>query len=133
MSRPFVDFVHPADRERTSPRRPRCARNGSRVVHFENRYRARGGDWRWLRWSTRSDGEAWFAVAFDITERKETEQRLRGLLTDDHLVAYTQPILDQRRGTVAQEELLVRLRGTARTPRRSSRRPSSCPTSSAAG
>ena len=78
------------------------------VVHFENRCRARGGGWRWLRWSMRSDGEAWFAVAFDITERKETEQRLRGLLTDDHLLPYTQPILDQRRGTVAQEELLVR-------------------------
>src|SRR6476620_3504376 len=60
-----------------------------------------------------SDGEAWFAVAFDITEPKETELRLRGLLTDDHLLAYTQPILDQRRRTVAQEELLVRLRGSS--------------------
>jgi EAL domain-containing protein (putative c-di-GMP-specific phosphodiesterase class I) len=91
----------------------KVARNGQQVVHFENRCRAREGDWRWLRWSMRSDGEAWFAVAFDITERKETEQRLRGLLTDDHLLAYTQPILDQRRQTVAQEELLVRLRGSS--------------------
>jgi PAS domain S-box-containing protein len=112
-SRPFVDFVHPADREMTMARTAEVARDGPRVVHFENRYRARGGDWRWLRWSMRSDGEAWFAVAFDITERKETEHRLRGLLTDDHLVAYTQPILDQRRGEVAQEELLVRLRDSA--------------------
>ena len=113
-SRPIVDFVHPADRNRTMAQTAEVARNGSGVVHFENRCRARGGEWRWLRWSMRSDGEAWFAVAFDITERKETEQRLRGLLTDDHLLAYTQPILDQRRGTVAQEELLVRLRGRRR-------------------
>jgi PAS domain S-box-containing protein len=112
-SRPFVDFVHPADRDRTMSQTAKVARNGQQVVHFENRCRAREGDWRWLRWSMRSDGEAWFAVAFDITERKETEQRLRGLLTDDHLLAYTQPILDQRRRTVAQEELLVRLRGSS--------------------
>ena len=83
---------------------------GYEVVNFENRYRARGGGWRWLRWSARSDGEVWFAVAFDITQRKETEHRLRGLLTDEHLLAYSQPILDQRRRSVVQEELLVRRR-----------------------
>jgi PAS domain S-box-containing protein len=110
MSRPFLDFVHPADRERTLAQTARVARVGHETVDFENRYRARGGDWRWLRWSARSDGETWFAVAFDITERKETEGRLRALLTDEHLLAYTQPIFDQRRRSVAQEELLVRMR-----------------------
>jgi PAS domain S-box-containing protein len=111
MSRPFLDFVHPADRERTREQASKVRGAGYELVHFENRYRARGGGWRWLRWSAHSDGEAWFAVAFDITERKEAEERLRGLLTDEHLLAYSQPILDQRRRSVVQEELLVRLRG----------------------
>jgi PAS domain S-box-containing protein len=110
MSRPFLEFVHPADRDRTLERTADSARKGQEVVHFENRCRARGGDWRWLSWSAHSNGEAWFAVAFDITERKETEQRLRGLLTEDHLLVYTQPIVEQRRWSVAQEELLVRMR-----------------------
>src|SRR5215211_263884 len=83
------------------------------VVNFENRYRARGGGWRWLRWSARSDGETWFAVAFDITDEKETEARLRGVLTDEHLLAYSQPILDHRRGQIVHEELLVRMRGSS--------------------
>jgi PAS domain S-box-containing protein len=110
MSRPFIDFVHPADREATVAQALKLTRHDYEIVNFENRYRARGGEWRWLRWSARSDGETWFAVAFDVTEEKETERRLRETLTDDHLLAYGQPILDQRDGSVAQEELLVRLR-----------------------
>jgi PAS domain S-box-containing protein len=110
MSRPFIDFVHPSDRKRTIEEAAKLGREDYEVVRFENRYRAQGGSWRWLRWSVRSDGETWFAVAFDVTEEKETEQRLRRMLTADHLVAYSQPILDQRRGSIVQEELLVRMR-----------------------
>jgi PAS domain S-box-containing protein len=110
MSRPYVDFVHPADRKSTLEQSAQVGAAGHEIVRFENRYRARGGGWLWLRWSARSDGEAWFAVATDITERKEMEQRWERLLNDDHLLAYTQPILDPRDRSVAQEELLVRLR-----------------------
>jgi PAS domain S-box-containing protein len=113
MSQPLLDVVHPADRDQTLEQTGLLTGAGQRVVHFENRCRARGGGWRWLRWSARSDGGAWFAVAIDITEHKETERRLRALLTDEHLVAYSQPIVDQRRQSVAQEELLVRLRHKA--------------------
>ena len=110
MARPYVDFVHPADRARTLEQAAQVTTAGHEIVRFENRYRARGGDWRWLRWSARSDGDAWFAVATDVTDRKQMEQRWAGLLNDEHLLAYTQPIRDPRRGTTAQEELLVRLR-----------------------
>jgi PAS domain S-box-containing protein len=110
MSRPFIDFVHPADREATLAQALKLTRHDYEIVNFENRYRGRGGGWRWLRWSARSDGDTWFAVAFDVTEEKETERRLRQNLTDDHLLAYGQPILDQRDGSLAQEELLVRMR-----------------------
>jgi len=112
MSRPLSDFVHPADRERTAEEMSKVSRPDYEVINFENRYRARGGGWRWLRWSARADGETWFAVAFDVSEEKETETRLRGVLTEEHLLAYSQPILDHRRGEIVQEELLVRMRGT---------------------
>ena len=111
MSRPVTDFIHPADRARTAEEMSKVTRPDYQVVNFENRYRARGGGWRWLRWSARADGETWFAVAFDITEEKEAETRLRGVLTDEYLLAYSQPILDRRRGKIVQEELLVRMRG----------------------
>lgn len=117
QSRPIIDFIHPADRSRSVAELAKVTRADYEVVNFENRYRARGGGWRWLRWSARTDGESWFAVAFDVTEEKETEARLRGILTDEHLLAYSQPILDHRRGEIVQEELLVRMRGTNGTQR----------------
>jgi PAS domain S-box-containing protein len=110
MSRPFTDFVHPTDRSRTLEQTAKLTLPGYRLVNFENRFRAKGGRWRWLRWSARSDGETWFGVAFDVTEDRETERRLRGVLTEDHLLAYSQPIVDQGRSVVVQEELLVRMR-----------------------
>jgi EAL domain-containing protein (putative c-di-GMP-specific phosphodiesterase class I) len=113
MSRPFIEFVHPDDVERTAREARKVTRPDSEVVDFENRYRCKGGGWRWLRWSARSDGATWFAVAFDVTEEKETEARLRAVLTDDYLLAYSQPIVDQRVGRIAQEELLVRMRAPA--------------------
>src|ERR671934_1260475 len=116
MSRPFIDFVHPSDRERTLQESAKLSYPDYEVVNFENRYRARGGGWRWLRWSARADGERWFAVAFDVTDEKETEARLRGLLTDEHLLAYSQPIIDQT-GEIVQEELLVRMRASSGTER----------------
>jgi EAL domain-containing protein (putative c-di-GMP-specific phosphodiesterase class I) len=113
MDRPLIDFVHPDDVERTLEEAAKVGQPDYELVDFENRYRTKAGDWRWLRWNARSDGETWFAVAFDISERKRAEERLRRTLTEDRLVAYSQPILDQRRGLVVQEELLVRLRASA--------------------
>jgi PAS domain S-box-containing protein len=67
MSRPFADFVHPNDRERTVAEAQRVGFAGYEVAEFENRFRARGGQWRRLRWSARADGCRWVAVAVDIT------------------------------------------------------------------
>jgi PAS domain S-box-containing protein len=110
MARPFIEFVHPDDVERTAAESAKVTNPDEELVDFENRYMCRDGGWRWLHWSARSDGTTWFAVAFDVTERKETEERLRRVLTDEFLLAYSQPILDQL-GVLVQEELLVRLRG----------------------
>jgi PAS domain S-box-containing protein len=110
MARPFIEFVHPEDVDRTAAEAAKVTTPDQELVDFENRYLCRDGGWRWLHWTARSDGSTWFAIAFDVTERKETEERLREALTDEHLLAYSQPIVDHR-GAVAQEELLVRLRG----------------------
>src|SRR5579863_5517092 len=41
-SRPYADFVHPADRH-TAPSVPDVLIAGQHVVHYENRWRARDG------------------------------------------------------------------------------------------
>lgn len=110
MSRPMLDFVHPDDRERTARESEKVDLPDYEVLDFENRYRTKGGGWVWLRWSARSDGDTWFTVAYDVSEKKATEARLRGLLTSENLLAYSQPILEAYGGRLVQEELLARVR-----------------------
>jgi PAS domain S-box-containing protein len=109
MARPFIDFVHPDDVERTVRATAQVTEPDTELAAFENRYRTKAGGWRWLEWSARSDGDTWFAVAWDVTERKEAGLRLRQAIAEERLLVYTQPIVDQRSGRVVQEELLVRL------------------------
>jgi PAS domain S-box-containing protein len=110
MARPFLDFVHPEDVERTAREAARVGEPDRELIGFENRYRAKDGSWRWLRWSARSDGETWFAVGHDITENRQSDERVRSALADNRLLAYSQPIVDRRSDAIVQEELLVRLR-----------------------
>ena len=110
VAQPFLEFVHPEDRERTAATTGRVAETDFEIVGFENRYRTKDGGWRWLRWNATTDGATWFAVAYDVTEGKEAEERLRRALTEDRLLAYAQPIMDQHTKRFVQEELLARLR-----------------------
>lgn len=50
-ARPFADFVHPDDRERTEEEAARIFEGGG-TVSFQSRYRAKDGSWRWLDWSS---------------------------------------------------------------------------------
>lgn len=78
-SRPFIDFVHPDDRDRTLAE-VRQLDQGVDVIHFENRYRCKDGSYRWLSWMTpapRTGESTLYAVARDVTEKKEVEERLR--------------------------------------------------------
>jgi PAS domain S-box-containing protein len=110
MARPYIEFVHPDDVARTAAAGARITEVDHELVGFDNRFRTKDGGYRWLRWSSRTDGETWFSIAFDITHRKHAEDELRAAIKQDRLLAYSQPIIDQRSGTVVQEELLVRLR-----------------------
>jgi PAS domain S-box-containing protein len=74
LQRPFVDFVHPDDRRATIAASSKVA-NGSRLVHFRNRYRCKDGTYKWLAWSASaalSDGSI-YAVARDVTGEVVTE------------------------------------------------------------
>src|SRR6202035_4660957 len=45
------------------------------LKHFTTRYRHRDGSWRWLMWSTRCDGDTWYAAAKDVTDRMWLERQ----------------------------------------------------------
>ncbi len=75
---PYVNFTHPEDRERTLREATRL-QDGTDTISFENRYLCKDGSFKWLRWRAHADFGAGliYAVARDITERKESEKMLR--------------------------------------------------------
>ena len=81
MARPFIDFVHPDDRDRTLGQN-REVRGGSQARLFENRYLCKDGSFRWLLWnSTRDEARrVIYGVARDITARKQSEEERERLV-----------------------------------------------------
>ena len=77
ISRPYMDFIHPEDREAASAAEKRL-REGQELISFENRYFHKDGTIRWLVWSVAPCPEqrVVYAAASDITERKAAEQTM---------------------------------------------------------
>ncbi|MDH3743555.1 MAG: ATP-binding protein [Acidobacteriota bacterium] len=75
--RPYLDFVHPSDRESTLAEAGRIA-EGVTLLSFDNRYRTKDGSYRWLHWTAvpKMDEERIYAVAHDVTEQRSRQEAL---------------------------------------------------------
>jgi PAS domain S-box-containing protein len=81
MSRPFIEFVHPDDRERTLKQNA-AVRRGGQALGFENRYLCKDGTYRWFRWNAAPD-KSWsviYSVARDVTDSKRAEEERERLV-----------------------------------------------------
>lgn len=78
---PFIERVHPDDRERTEAEAAALFEGGG-MLTFENRYRAKDGSWHWMRWSSQlsPDESMIYARAADVTELKRVEAEREELL-----------------------------------------------------
>jgi PAS domain S-box-containing protein len=78
LAQPFLNFVHPEDLARTRVEAENHAA-GSPAVNFENRYRCKDGSYKWLAWVSIAVPEngLLYAVARDVTARKQVEQQLQ--------------------------------------------------------
>jgi PAS domain S-box-containing protein len=83
MSRPFIEFVHPDDRERTLAQNARV-REGGQALVFENRYLCKDGSYKWLHWNAVPDAtsEVIYSVARDVTAQKEAEAEREQLVQE---------------------------------------------------
>ena len=81
MSKRFIEFVHPDDRERTLLQN-HGVRGGGQARSFENRYMCRDGSYRWLLWNATPDPgrQVIYGVARDITEPKHAEDERDALV-----------------------------------------------------
>ncbi len=91
LGRPFLDFIHPDDVERTAAVVRESLRAGESVLNFEDRYRCKDGSYRWLSWTSQPKPEQGltYSVARDITRQKqavtalrESERRYRAVVED---------------------------------------------------
>lgn len=78
MVQPFAEFVHPLDLQATQLE-IETLMQGSDSHYFENRYRCKDGSYVWLGWTATPFPEEGmlYAIARNITERKQAEETLR--------------------------------------------------------
>ena len=111
-SSPFIDFVHPEDREATISAMSALL-TGGQVVGFENRYRAKDGSYKWLQWASApfaAQGLV-YAVARDVTDRKSAEARMTQLVRELEIAREK-----AEQATVAKGEFLANMSHEIRTP-----------------
>ncbi len=77
LAKPYLDFVHPDDRQRTIQEAEKL-RKGRDSISFENRYLCKDGSYKWLLWSATlfPEQQSIYAVARDITELKQAQEAL---------------------------------------------------------
>lgn len=74
--RRFLDFIHPGDLDSTI-KAISILESQEELRSFENRYRCKDGSYRWIEWRSKPSGEKVYAVARDVTSRKNTEAAIR--------------------------------------------------------
>jgi len=78
LARPYLEFVHPDDHQRTLAEADKLAK-GNITYTFENRYRCKDGSFKWLLWNAvASEKESRiYAAARDISDRKQADERIQ--------------------------------------------------------
>lgn len=80
MARPFLDFIHPDDRESTIAEVAKL-QGGVPSEEFLNRYQCRDGSWKWISWTVQPFPEErlLYASGRDVTEKKQRETAINDL------------------------------------------------------
>jgi PAS domain S-box-containing protein len=108
LARPFIDFVHPADRAATLATQASLAA-GQEVAQFENRYIRSDGTECWLQWSARAvpDEGLIYGAARDVTETRRASEQQAALRRVAMLVAQGVPPGEVFDAVVAEMRLLL--------------------------
>jgi PAS domain S-box-containing protein len=76
LATPYLELVHPEDRDATAREVERQSLEGERVMRFENRYLHKDGSWRMLSWRSMPQPDGlMYATARDVTEERHSAQR----------------------------------------------------------
>lgn len=84
---PFIEFVHPEDKEKTINEMKLVAEGGY-TSGFENRYRAKDGSYKILNWNASPDktNNRIYGIVRDVTKEREAEQKLIATLNEKEIL-----------------------------------------------
>jgi PAS domain S-box-containing protein len=101
LARPYLELVHPDDRDQTAIEAAKLDVGGT-VVTFENRYLAKDGTYRALQWNAVSlpRDQMVYAAARDVTERKQAKETI---------ARYSRDLKASREAEAANASRLARL------------------------
>lgn len=73
LSTPFVEFVHPDDRQDSLNKFSKIVNAGDKAIYFRNRYRCKDGTYKILCWTAVADPSSSlvYAIARDFTAMME--------------------------------------------------------------
>ena len=83
----FMDYIHQDDLSATKEALSLLF-DQKEVLSFENRYRCKDGSYRWIEWRSKSVGEIIYAVARDVTYRKQADEKIKSLLREKELLLH---------------------------------------------
>jgi len=100
LSRPYMTFIHPDDRDVTRTQAGRLS-DGHDITYFENRYFHKDGTVRWLLWTSKpfAQQQIVYASARDITEQKAADETMRNYARD---LEISQHALEEQTARLAQ-------------------------------
>ncbi len=78
-AKPFIEFVHPDDRQHTLDEYTAQMSEGRSSIQFMNRYLHKDGTYRWLSWNATSvmAEERTYFVTRDVTESRAAEEQIK--------------------------------------------------------
>ncbi|SEQ27773.1 PAS domain S-box-containing protein [Ectothiorhodospira magna] len=117
QGRSFLDFVHEDDMEATLEAIVQL-KSQQEVIRFENRYRHKDGSYRWIEWRSLPVGEMIYAVARDVHQRRQDEEKLNDYAQKLACknIELDQALLQALQASQAKSEFLANMSHEIRTP-----------------
>jgi two-component system, cell cycle sensor histidine kinase and response regulator CckA len=101
---PFMDLIHPEDRE-TTREAIRELEDNNLPGTFTNRFRCQDGTYRYIEWRSTPHGDLVFAAARDVTERFQAQTELQEL--HQQAITFNEELNSLNEELTAQNEELV--------------------------